>query len=357
MPEIEPLAPPRNPANIHWNRWHWYVLLAACLHFAVAYTVDTSPFLRLRDFAAGHEQAPFQYRALTAWIYAALGSLPLPAKFALYLPLRLRSADTFVTLGLTFGSLLLGTWTTARSIFLLTADRMASRWWSLLVIAMCYFHYLLSFGHPCCAPFQLPYDLPAMALFALCLWLIVAGHDVLLFPAFSLATLNRESSLFIIAVLLLYRSVGIRNVRSPGVRRLALQVAGLTATWIAIEVLLHRLYHPRPLGEGVAGFGFHVFDNLLYLARPYYWGSYASIYGFSWLFLYSNGLRIPHAGIRRALLVTPVYVGALYIAGVLSEIRIFGELISLHVVALALLLRALLGSRGQEQSIAAQPAG
>ncbi len=42
------------------------------------------------------------------------------------------------------------------------------------------------------------------------------------------------------------------------------------------------------------------------------------------------------------LWIGPVYLVAMYVVGVLSEIRIFGELIPLFAIAFTILLRALL---------------
>ena len=330
--------------SVDWNRWNRFLLIGASIHFAIAYLVNTSPFLNLDAFAAGLERAPFQYRALTAWLLLfGQHLLHIPERFALYLPLRLRTPNTFTLLTLVFGSLLLGTYATRKSLEILTGDIHSSRWWALLVIFMSYFHYLLDFGHPCCTPFQLPYDLPSMAFFAVSLWALVAGRTPLFYVSFAVATLNRESSLFLILIFLLYQSVGVRNIRSPGLGRLVGHAFGLVALWLVIFTFLHHLYAPPPMeGPHIGYFGLHIFDNLVYLARPYYWASYLSIFGFTWLFTFSKALQIPHAGIRRALLATPVCVACLYVVGVFSEIRIFGELISLHVIAFALLMQALL---------------
>ncbi len=52
-------------------RWNNLVLFAGTFHFALAYTLILSPSINLTAFAAGQVRAPYQYRALTAWIFAA----------------------------------------------------------------------------------------------------------------------------------------------------------------------------------------------------------------------------------------------------------------------------------------------
>ncbi len=331
-------------APVRWDRWNRYLLLAASFHFALVYTLNTSPFLNLHAFAAGSERAPFQYRALTAWLFWLVEALPaLPKQVKHHLPLNLVRSGSLFVLPLAFASLLLATHATRRALELLTGDLVASRWWALLVIWMCYFHYLLDFGHPCCTPFQLPYDLPSVAFFAVCLYLLIARRIGLFYVWFAFATLNHESSIFLLGIFLLYRSVGIRNVRSPGLWQLLTQIVSLSAIWIALRFTLLHMYSPLPVpGRHIGTFELHLFDNAGYLMKPYYWGSYASIFGFAWLFLYTHWMEIPYPGIRRALWIGPVCFVCLYAVGVFSEIRIFGELISLHVIALVCLLRKLL---------------
>ena len=113
--------------------------------------------------------------------------------------------------------------------------------------------------------------------------------------------------------------------------------------WLALRIWLHRLFHPAPaMGHPVGGFEIHVVDNLGYLLRPYYWTSYLSLFAFTWLFVYARWRDVPEPGVRRMLWIGPVYLLAMYVVGVLSEIRIFGELIALYAIAFTLLLRALL---------------
>jgi hypothetical protein len=129
-------------------------------------------------------------------------------------------------------------------------------------------------------------------------------------------------------------------------QRATLHSVLLMALCVATMVVLHRVFaHAVPQFATLGPFEDHVVDNIGYLLRPYYWTSYLSMFGFSWLYVYANWRRVPQAGIRWALGIGPVMLAAMYVVGVLSEIRIFGELISLFVVALALLLGREWGER------------
>ena len=300
--------------------------------------------LSLPAFEAGTERAPFQYRALTAWLYAAADHLlHIPASLARHLPPVMNTVDSFVTLTLAFVSLLVAVLGVRFALQTLTGtDNPWSRWGALLVLPMAYFHYVLEFGHPCCTPLQLPYDLPSLAFFSLCTALILSDNLLWLYPVFALATLNRESSIFLVLILLLYRSATLQ--RNHWLSRRALSTGAhalcLAAIWETLRVLLHHHYHPAPgIAPVVHGFEIHIFDNLGYLLHPYYWTSFLSLFAFTWIFIYAHWTDVPNPGIRRMLWIGPIYLVAMYIVGVLSEIRIFGELIPIYAIAFTLLLR------------------
>lgn len=340
-----------------WKQWNTFLLLAGATHFALVYTLNTRPMLDLPAFEAGVERAPFQYRALTAWIFrAADAHLHIPSVLAPHLPPSMSQVHDFVTLVLAFFSLVTAVLAVRFSLERLTShDEAWSRWGSLFVLFMGYYHYLLEFGHPCCTPMQLPYDLPSVAFFAVCLALIIADRMAWLYPVFALATCNRESTVFLIAMLWLYRSA---HLGSSGWRRIrALRtyahMLGLAVVWVAVRIALHRMYHPPVLEPEVAGFEIHVVDNLGYLIRPYYWASFLSLFGFTWLFLYTRWRDVPNAGVRRLLWIGPIYLIAMYVVGVLSEIRIFGELIPVYAIAFTLLLRAFWQARLERTALAA----
>ena len=330
---------------VRWKRWNTYLLFAVSALFALVYTLNTRPMLYLPAFEAGNEQAPFQYRALTAWIYGfADRTVQIPGFLASHLPPVMSQVHDFVTLLLTFASVVTAIFAVRFALRRLTHDEAWSRWGALLVLPMAYCHYVLEFGHPCCTALQLPYDLPSVAFFSVCLALIFADRIWWLYPVFAVATLNRESTIFIVLLFLLYRSTEWTNLRwlSPRVLTTVAHAGGLCAIWLALRIWLHRLFHPAPaMGQPVGGFEIHVLDNLGYLLRPYYWTSYLSLFAFTWVFVYARWRDVPEPGVRRMLWIGPVYLLAMYVVGVLSEIRIFGELIALYAIAFTLLLRAL----------------
>ena len=327
-----------------YQGWSRFLQYAASLHFSLVYVLNTRPFLNLADFESGRERSPFQYRALTAWILGAADRhIAIPRAIERHLPPRMSTTGDFALLAIVFVSMICAVYATRYSLKRLTGDEALSRWGALLVIFMSYFHYILDFGHPCCEPFQLPYDLPSMAFFAVALALMISDRIALLYVCFAVSCLNRESSLFLILIFILYESAASRDdsARTRTMRWIGGHAAALLAIWLGVRVLMHHLY-PAAAAAGIEvhGFEIHVLDNVGYLLRPYYWASYLSMFGFSWIYLYAHWRRVSHAGIRRALWIGPIYLLAMYVVGVLSEIRIFGELISLFAIALVLLLRS-----------------
>jgi hypothetical protein len=325
--------------------WNTFLLLAASVHFALVYTLNTRPFLNLRAFESGTEASPFQYRVLTAWILRAADRyIHIPGMLERHLPSRMSEPNVFALFGIAFLSLIIAVYATRYALQYVTGNSALSRWGALLVICMSYFHYVLEFGHPCCVPLQLPYDLPSMAFFAVAVSLIVTDRIGWLYLCFILACLNRESSLFLILIFVLYESA-FMDAKTPARKSalwIGLNALALLAIWIGIRVLLHHLY---PLAQApvttarFAGFEIHIFDNIGYLLRPYYWASYLSMFSFTWIYLYAHWRDVPHAGIRRSLWIGPIFLVAMCIVGVLSEIRIFGELIGLFTIAFVLLLQ------------------
>jgi len=331
----------QNPGS-SLRKWSVFVWIAASLHFALYYTLNTDFTIDLHEFAHGHARTPFQYRALTAWIYAfAERFLPLPGALVRHLPPAMASIDIFVFCAIAAASLLMAVYAVRKALEALGVAADAARWWSLLVLFMAYFHYLLAFGHPCCRPISGPYDLPSLAFFAVGLYLLFAGKTLWLYPLILLGAANRESIVFLIGIYVLYSFGMIRAGRSSAKPMMVLLHGALLFICCLLVMRgMHHLYADAPKGITSAGpFEIHVRDNLGYLFKPYYWTSFASLFGFSWLYVYANWRRIPHPGVRWAMAIGPLMLGAMYVVGVLSEVRIFGELVSLFTVALTLLLR------------------
>jgi hypothetical protein len=330
--------------------WYNFVWIAASFHFALVYTLTTHPMLDMPAFETGNERLPFQFRALTAWIMAfAHRFLHFPDALQRRLPPAMSTPESFAQLGIAVVSLLAAVYATRKALEVLTGAPDASRWFSLLVIFMAYFHYLLEFGHPCCTALQLPYDLPSMAFFAIGLLFIFERRIVPLYLLVFVAMLNRESIVFLIGIYFLYE-LGLRRLLHQRFTSALIHAFLLFVMCLLIQRGFHFIYpHARPVYNSHGIFENHIMDNVGFIFRPYYWASYLSMFGFTWIYLYRNWRHVPSQAIRYAMAIGPLMLAAMSVVGVLSEIRIFGELISLFTVAFALLIRSQFGWADTDQ--------
>ena len=200
------------------------VLLAT--HFSIAYINGTQSWLDLARYAQGNERLPFQYRALTGWVLRAGLHLPGLSFIAAHASHKMADPLEILCTGLAFFSAL---WImrcalVAARLILLNEDR--ARWAALSIMIPLYVafealanSYRLSYA----------YDLPSLALFFTCMLAILQRRRVTMLVFFTLATLSRETSLYLIPIFLCWsvpatwghapRLAGRDFTRRLGVRR------------------------------------------------------------------------------------------------------------------------------------------
>jgi len=297
-------------------------LLLVTSHFSLAYISDTAPFLSLRAFAAGQESQPFQERALMGWLLRATGRLDSPGlEVELHRLLPAMGSGfneiTLVLLVVAWLSMAASIVITRETLMRLTGDAPFSSWAAFFVPYMAYFTYILNFG----PHFLLPYDLPSLFFFCAGLYLLVMRRPLQLIPLISIATLNRETSLFLIVFYVVFElsRPGERNRRGA----VFVYAAGMLAAWAAMRLVVLHLYGHNPIA------GASSLADLLVCNR----------------WLQPNYLR-------RGLMVVALWFVLMLFVGVLIEIRIFGELISYMSVALGVILYRRLSLR-EDAAIAA----
>ena len=179
-----------------------------------------------------------------------------------------------------------------------------------------------------------PWDLPGAFAFLACVSLLRGRRWAVYYPAFVLATLTRETTVFLPILQLL---VGPREGERPGAT--AAHAASQLALWAAIKLALRWAYRANP---GVGAYQDVLGDNLSLLADA---GAAARVMGcfaFLWVPALLGASRIDDGFTRRSLRVLPLwFVGMLAVAN-LYELRVFGELGAAVVLpAWILLLRSL----------------
>jgi hypothetical protein len=315
----------------------WAALLLVTSHFSLAYISETAPFLDLRAFAAGAAAQPFQERALTAWMLrgAVRFDSPhfeqvlhrlLPAMGAAF------NETTLVLLTVTWLSMAASIVLTRATLIELTGNRLFSSWAAFLVPYMAYFTYILNFG----PHFLLPYDLPSLFFFCAGFYLLMTRRALILIPLIAVATLNRETSLFLIVFYLVFEMPrGSDSHKRAGVFARA---AGMLAVWVAMRAIVLHLYGHNPTDGGNRLAVLHLSQNLGFLAKPQQWPALASIFGFTLPIVIGFRRYLEPYFLRRGLMVVVLWFALMMFVGVLIEIRIFGELISYMSIAMGVTL-------------------
>jgi hypothetical protein len=205
-------------------------------------------------------------------------------------------------------------------------------WAAFLVPYMACFHFLLV-GE---IRVQTPYDLPSMAFYAICLYAVLARQRLLFYCVFVIATLNRETALFL-PLLFFVRQLReddrldrvLLRVSPAVIAELLLQLA----MWAALRFWSNSLVAPGTFGETR-----FVPQNIHFLFSPLHWPTLASVFGFLWVPLLLFYRRIPSVFLKRCLLLAPLWLLLMFKYGDLLEIRIHSEWISYVAVCMALML-------------------
>jgi hypothetical protein len=312
-------------------------LLLVTSHFSLAYISEAKPFLDLRAFAAGVTGQPFQERALTAWMLRGATRFDTPHfELALHRFLPAMGAafngTTLMLLIIAWLSMGASIVVTRATLIKLTGDAIFSSWAAFLVPYMAYFTYILNFG----PHFLLPYDLPSLFFFCTGFYLLMMRRALLLIPLIAVATLNRETSLFLILFYLAFELSGRFDQRKRGV--VSVRAAGMLIAWVAMRAIVLHLYGHNPLVNGHQIADLHLRQNMGFLVKPQHWPAFASIFGFALPVVVAARRYLEPDFLRRGLIVVGVWFALMLFVGVLIEIRIFGELISFMSVAVGVIL-------------------
>jgi hypothetical protein len=311
----------------------WLVLtLMICAHFSLVYNMDNRPFLNLPRYAAGQERLPFQGRVLMAWIFRALAGTRFIGLIAAKLPVQLRDPYLAIQLGISFAALFGAILFTRGSIRMLTADRTYARWAALLVAFMAYFNLPLIYG----LSYTLPYDVPSLFFFCGCVFCVLGDFYPGFYMLFILGTFNRETICFVTLFFIIWKlSRGM--VRWP---KLLTHALLQTALWIGIKLYLRHLFTTNPHeGDGTGLVIPHLQYNLHEILKPQQWPLLLSNFGFALPLLVSQRAWIRDRGIARACaIILPAWFCLMFYVGVMIEIRIYTELISIVSLGVALIL-------------------
>jgi hypothetical protein len=174
------------------------------------------------------------------------------------------------------------------------------------------------------------WDLPSVMFFTLGLHLLQRRRWAVYYPLFALATLNKESTLFL-ALVQLFTEFGVRPWRSVG-----LHFAAQLALWSLIKYVLYRCCAGN---EGWGVLANMLVGNLEALQKPATLLLIASSFGFLWIPVVALQHRIREPFIRRSVWVLVPFALAAARVGVIFEMRIWGELTPLILLGFFGVLR------------------
>lgn len=277
--------------------------------------------------ATGVGSTPYQYRALVPWVVGALHTVH---------PLE-RETIAIVFAAVTTSSLVLLSLVLRRFVALFVPDPSVASVAALSVYAVLP---LIYFERP-----FFPYDIPSVLFFTVGLILIHQRNWLWYYPLFLIATLNRETSLFLTVTFLFALFDRLRP------RTLALMTASQLGIWIAVQMALWTAYRDNPwLGYNI--YRPQVQVNLETLLT---WPVRSLLILLTWTALCFCAAtwqrRIDNVFLRRALRTVPVFVAVMFVAGFLLELRIYGEVVPIVLTSAWVLILDLIRQAGRPRLV------
>ena len=283
----------------------------------------------LSALVAGEGHLPYQYRALVPAVVRALRSLNLtPYLGELLAPLHLDAissalntnpemAAPFVLCEILAAWGLLLSFRVLSSMFSASPTVQAAGSIAILLPIACL---------PMLTPdsrLWYPSDIPAVLVVVLSYIFLFEGRVALFYPLFILGTLNRETTLFLLP-LLMYLPADVLKTRF-GVAHAAL----LFVVWAAIKTGLFYLF------RGNHGYPVHpnIVINIEMIQDPRVFGTViAVVLGFALLFV-ESAYRCGDQRLKAAFKAAALFLVAIFLAGKLDEMRVYMEFVPLLVLA------------------------
>ena len=326
--------------------------LLATAQFIGAYLYLEFPYVNLQLWEEGSERLPFQTRLLLAPLYRFVDHAP----WALAYARRLARNDYFFPHGVTPGLVLdfvIGIACVLISGWVAVAIYDAASRRSLLrplvfpiFLGMCVVAYIIHTVQN----FRYVYDMPSLAAFALGFYLIYFRKPVFWFIVlFAVATLNRETTLLLLPFWAISQVTGPDG--GPRWRDLLRWpvlgiILPLAAYWAAWHHIVYAIFGANPSEYFTrSAWNVHMFFRLRY------WPQLASAFAFAWPFLLLYRRRIADAQLRVWMLMLPLWYGFMMLWAVVTETRVFGELLPFLAPAAAILAEETFAARVLRRSL------
>lgn len=265
----------------------------------------------------GSAAVPFQYRILIPWFVRMLENTKLSFGDT---PLRLFRLIEFLSifsLAVTFRYYL--------SLFF--KNQTISTFVSLTLF------YVLPFNFLLLPTIWYPWDMPAILLFTLGLILLYKKKWTIYYLLFIVATLNKETTCFL-TLIYLFTAIGKDKPKT-----IALHCFFQLIIWCTIKYFLYQLYFNNP-GAGI--FEGQLSKNINFFKNIKNYPFFFSNMGFLWIPTFFYFRLIEARFVKRSLLVIFPFFLVMMLAGNIIELRAYGELIPVVLVAFLLIIKELL---------------
>ncbi len=320
---------------------------AATLHLVWFYLTLVRCYINLGDYETGTASTPYQHRLLLMvplrWAHASVLCQSMAAgltSMRAWFPFGVR-AENIVEFPIDVASVVLAGLVTHKIYKAASPTGLLTPLVYPLTLLMVAGTYALGTMHR----LRFIYDLPSLGLFAGCLYLLYFRRSYWNFALlFIVATLNRETTLFLLALFVLTRCLDTRASHSRGCQMIRLPwkdgafALALLALWVLWHVWVTHRFAANPTESWS-----RVRLNLWILAVPASWLQLLSCFGFCGPVLFAYRRLLLDQTLRLWLWIFPVWAIFMLHYGLFLETRIFGELIPVVACCIALITeRALL---------------
>jgi len=324
--------------------------LLATIQFVGSYIYLEYPYLNIQLWERGYAPLPFQTRLLLAPLYRwadtntwAIHYTSNLARNHYFFPHGI-GPDMVLEFAIGILCVLFSGWVALRIYDAATGRGLLRPLVYPLFLGLCTMAYVLHTVQN----FRYVYDMPSLAAFALGFYLIYFRKSVLWFILlFAVATLNRETTLLLLPFWVVSQALGLdgrlrwRRFMSTRILLVAVPLMLYWALWHHVVYSIFSgnasEYYPRLL------FNLHCFMRLRY------WPQLASAFGFLWPFLILYRSRLRDAQLRGWLLVLPLWYGFMLLWAIVTETRVFGELLTFIAPTAVIMAEEVLAARMQRR--------
>ncbi len=328
---------------------------AATLHFVWFYLSLVRCYLKLESYESGLAATPYQYRLLLMlplrWAHTSAACQSIAAALTSmrpWFPLGVRP-ENIVEFPLDVASVILAG-SVARKIY---SSASPTGLLTPLVYPLTLLMVAATYAFGTMHRLRFLYDLPSLGFFAAGLYLLYFRKPRWQFALlFCVATLNRETTLFLLGLFVLtrWKDTSHARARNAGTEprsrrrqafRLPFSDIAITASLLTVWVLWHLWVVQHFAGNPTESWS-RLRLNFWILAVPASWLQLLSCFAFCGPVLLAYRRHLQDPTLRLWLWVVPVWILCMLHYGLFIETRIFGELIPIVACSVALVTERLL---------------